>query len=333
MPVVTLRSAATQARWCALALWTAVPAAFACPTGPISLVVPYPAGGSMDAVMRVVADAAGRAAERSFLVRNIGGASGAVAVQHVLRQPDDGCTVLAGNVNTVILAPFQMPHVGYTAQDLAPVGQVGSSDFVVIAASTLPVEGLEDLPGLVEQRGKALSAGHPGTETLQYMALPTIARQLRMDLLHVPYKGSSVLINDLIGGHIDMAVVAAPAATVAVERGQVKVLANLTQWMASPAGGAQAPLVGWAGWFVAQGTPPAARAPLQAALRGALAMPEVQRKLQALGSAVPSAAQQQAFAETVAADVPRFRQRFGEALASRAAASAQVPAPDAGRGR
>lgn len=282
----------------------------------------------MDAVMRVVADGASRAMDRSVLVRNIGGASGAVAVQYVLRQADDGCTVLAGNVNTVILAPFQMPHVGYTAQDLTAVGQVGSSDFVVIAASSLPVDRLEDLPAWAERRGKTVSAGHPGTETIQYMALPIIGRQLRTNLLHVPYKGSALLINDLIGGHIDMAVVAAPAATVAVERGQVKILANLTQWLPSPAGGSQAPLDGWAGWFVSRDTPREAREPLRAALLAALAEPEVQRKLQALGSIVPTASQQRAFAEVVQADVPRFRQRFREAIELRTSVRPLVVSTD-----
>ena len=281
----------------------------------------------MDAVMRVVAEGAGRAMGRTVVVRNIGGASGAVAVQHVLRQADDGCTVLAGNINTVILAPFQMPHVGYTADDLVAVGQVGSSDFLVIAAAGLPADRLEDLPALGERRGKAVSAGHPGTETLQYMALPMISRQLRIQLLHVPYKGSSLLVNDLIGGHIDVAVVAAPAATVAVERGQVKVLANVTQWLASPAGGAQGALDGWAGWFVSRETPPQARAPLRAALLAALADPWVHGKLLSLGSIVPSAAQQQAFADRVEADAPRFRQRFREATELRAAGREGAPLP------
>lgn len=277
----------------------------------------------MDAVMRVVADGVSRAMERSVLVRNIGGASGAVAVQHVLRQAGDGCTVLAGNVNTVILAPFQIPHVGYTAHDLVAVGQVGSSDFLAIAATGLPANRLEELPALAEQRGRPIAAGHPGNETVQYMALPIIGRQLQMNLLHVPYKGSASLINDLIGGHIDMAVVAAPAATVAVQRGQAKILANLTQWLSSPAGGSQAPLGSWVGWFVSRDTPHQAREPLRAALLAALAKPEVQRKLHALGSSVPSAAQQRGFAEAVQADVPRFRRRFREATELRTSVRVQ----------
>lgn len=278
----------------------------------VSLVVPYPAGGSMDAVMRLVAEAASEETGKTFVLRNIGGVSGALAVQHVLRQPADGCTVLAGNVNAVILAPLLVPQAGFQPTDLVPLGQVGTADFVVVAAPGLEAQSLEQLPAAAHRRGKPLSAGHPGHETLQHLALPLIERQLGLPLVRVPYKGSSVMVNDLIGGHLDIAVVAEPVATPLVARGQLKVLARLGQWLPSPAGGRQAPLLGWAGWFVAAPTPAPARDRLQAGLLAALAQPALQQRLQALGSDVPDAAGQQRFAATVAADIGVYRRRVLE---------------------
>lgn len=284
--------------------------AWPCEGSLVSLVVPYPAGGSMDAVMRLVADAAAEESGKTFVLRNIGGASGALAVQQVLRQPSDGCTVLAGNVNAVILAPLLTSQAGFRSDDLLPLGQVGTSDFVVVAAPGFDAQTLEELPAAARREGRPLSAGHPGNETLQHLALPLIERRLQLPLLRVPYKGSSVLVNDLIGGHLDIAVVAEPVATPLVARGQLKVLARLGQWLPSPAGGQQPPLLGWAGWFVAAGTPESARQRLQAALLAALSRPALQRQLQALGSEVPDVQQQRRFAATVAADIVLYRERL-----------------------
>lgn len=275
----------------------------------VSLVVPYPAGGSMDAVMRLVADAAGEETGKTFVLRNIGGVSGALAVQHVLRQPADGCTVLAGNVNAVILAPLMLSQAGFQPTDLVPLGQVGKADFLVVAAPHVEARTLEQLPAAAQRRDRPLSAGHPGHETLQHLALPLIERQLRLQLLRVPYKGSSMMVNDLIGGHLDIAVVAEPVAAPLVARGQLKVLARLGQWLPSAAGGKQPPLLSWAGWFVAADTPAPARQRLQAALLAALARPALQQRLEALGSEVPDAHEQQRFAATVASDIGVYRQR------------------------
>lgn len=310
-------AAVNTCRWiCALRLAAAgllaglaLPAP-ACEGPVVSLVVPYPAGGSMDAVMRLVADVAGEEAGKTFVLRNVGGASGALAVQQVLRQPADGCTVLAGNVNAVILAPLLMTQAGFQPTDLVPLGQVGSADFLVVAAPGFAAQTLEELPAAARRAGRPLSAGHPGTETLQHLALPLIERRLQLPLLRVPYTGSSVLVNDLIGGHLDIAVVAEPVATPLVARGQLKVLARLGDWLPSAAGGRQPPLLGWAGWFVAAPTPMPARQRLQAALLAALARPALQQRLEALGSDVPDEAQQQRFAATVWADIGLYRQRM-----------------------
>lgn len=295
---------------CGLVLPWLAAGALACRGPAVSLVVPYPAGGSMDAVMRLVADAAAEQAGKPFVLRNIGGASGALAVQHVLRQPADGCTVLAGNVNAVILAPMQLPQAGYRATDLAPVGQVGSADFLVVAAAGFEADTLEQLPPASRSRARPIAAGHPGTETLQHLALPLIERRLGLPMLRVPYKGSAVLLNDLLGGHIDIAVVAEPVATALVTRGQIKVLANLGDWLPSEAGGRQPPLLGWAGWFLPAATPPPAQRWMREALLGALARPALQEALAVLGSDLPTPQQQQQFAATVAQDIQLYRQRL-----------------------
>jgi tripartite-type tricarboxylate transporter receptor subunit TctC len=311
--------------WWGCLLAAGCSAALACERSVVSVVVPYPAGGSLDGVMRIVADAASQATQRSFVVRNIGGGAGTIGVQHVLRQPADGCTVLAGNLNTLVLAPAQIASAGYVPHDFQPVGLVGQTDYVVIAAPGLAAERLEDLPALAAQRASALTAGHPGPESVQYLALPMLAHQLQLALLPVPYKGSAPLLKDLAGGHIDLAVVASPAGVAAAAHGRVKLLAHLSQWLASEAGGRAPPLASWAGWFVPRTVPEPASQWLRQALHDALAAPRAARALQALGSPVPALAAQEGFAERFARDAQRFNPRQEQAE--------DVPAPNAGHGR
>lgn len=297
--------------------------AMACASGPVSVIVPYPAGGSMDAVTRVVAEGMRRASGRMFAVRNVGGASGAVGVRQALQAEPDGCTVVAGNVNALVLAPLLVPQTAYAADDLVPIGKVGRTDFVVIAAASLPVDRLAALPAHGRTLDRPLAAGHPGTETLQYFGLMAIERRLNIGLLQVPYRGSSLLVNDLIGGHIDIAVVAKPVALPLAQRGQVKILAQLDDTLAG-----DAVPEGWAAWFVARETPAAARQWLSQVLASSLAQPDVRQRLQELGNELPSAAEQGRFEADYAAETPRYRQRLQDTAARQAFAATRAPACD-----
>lgn len=288
----------------------------ACDRDVVTVVVPYPAGGSMDSTMRIVADAASRATQRSFVVRNIGGGAGTIGVQHVLQQPADGCTVLAGSLTTLVLAPAQIASAGYGPADFQPIGETGQTDYLVLAAPSLPVDRLQDLPALAARRQSAIAAGHPGTESVQYLALPILARQLQIELLPVPYKGSAPMLNDLAGGHIDLAIVASPAGAVAAEQGRAKLLARLSEWMASDAGGRTPPLESWAGWFVPQAVSERSTAWLRQALLDALAAPEAVQALQRLGLTLPAATAQQDFAHRYARDAQRFSPRPGQVAPS-----------------
>src|SRR5262249_26665160 len=113
--------------WCAaLALCSALPVA-ACPPGRLlSVVVPYPAGGSLDVTTRVVADAAAHRLGRPVQVRNVPGASGLIGAREVANAAKDGCTILSGTVNTMVLIPLLEPHAGFRGSDFVPVSKIGS---------------------------------------------------------------------------------------------------------------------------------------------------------------------------------------------------------------
>lgn len=284
--------------------------ASACERDVVTLVVPYAPGGSMDAVARLVADAATRTAGKSFVVQHIGGASGAIGARHVARSAGDGCTVLAGNLNVAVLAPLHQLQPGYQPEDLVPVAKIGTTEMLVVAAPALQARRLEDLPAAVRRRPAGLAAGHPGAETAQYLALPMIERQLRLRFVHVPYKGGGPMVNDLLAGHLDIAVAAAPAVRKLLDQGRLVALASANEWLKRRG---EPVIESWAGWFAPASVDEATRKWLQQVLVGVMDLPEVSAGLRALDNAVPSANEQAGFDAEVKASVAVVRAKWPRA--------------------
>jgi tripartite-type tricarboxylate transporter receptor subunit TctC len=284
--------------------------ATACERDVVTVVVPYAPGGSMDAVARLFADAATRATGKSFVVQHIGGASGAIGARHVARSAGDGCTVLAGNLNVAVLAPLHQPQAGYRPEDLVPVAKIGTTEMLIVTTPALQVRRLEDLPAFVRQRPTGLAVGHPGAETAQYLALPMIERQLGLRFVHVPYKGAGPMVNDLLAGHLDIAVAAAPAVRRLIDQGRLVMLAPARDWLTQRG---EPVIDSWAGWFVPASVNERTREWLQQVLAGVIDRPEVRAALIALDSALPSAAEQARFSAEVKASVAAVRARLPRA--------------------
>jgi len=286
-------------------------AAPACERPHIEVIVPFPAGGSLDGVVRIVADGATRATGRSFVVRNLGGGSGTIGSQQVLRRKADGCTLLAGTINTLVLAPRGQATAPYSHADFVPVGLLGHTDYLLLAHPGVAASNLQQLAAAGAARAQPFSFGHPGVDSVQYLGLALVARQTGLALLPVPYKGAAPMLGDLAGGHIELAVVARPAAAAAIERGLVKELANISQWSreSTPA---DPPVPSWAGWFVPERTAPQQLQWLREAMESALSHPEVVRQLQAISAPPADMHERRAFiahyrrdAHRVAREAPR----------------------------
>jgi hypothetical protein len=130
----------------------------------------------------------------------------------VARAAKDGCTILSGTVNTVVLIPLLDAHAGFTPSDFLPVAKIGSTGLALIAGTQSGAVHLADLHGEEAGLGRPLAIGHPGNSTLQAFAIDSIEDYLGMHFTHVPYSGSAALVGDLIGGRLDLAVVAMPVA-------------------------------------------------------------------------------------------------------------------------
>lgn len=192
------------------------------PSRPISLIVPFPAGGATDAAARLVAVHMAQALGQPVTVENVSGASGAIAAQKVVRAPADGYTLLAGTINDVVLAPIVNPGTAYKHQDLAPIGEIGVTPFVLVANPKVAATQIDELLAALRKSPGKLNVGVPGVGTLQHIAVAMLANQAKVEWTVVPYKGASPLNADLLGGQIDLAVVTLPSAIQYIQDGKLK---------------------------------------------------------------------------------------------------------------
>lgn len=204
---------------------------------PVQLVVPYPAGGPTDAIARALTGPMAKALGRTVIVQNIAGASGAIAAQKVLDAGADGQLVLVGDPNATILAPLALGSVRFKPEDLVLLRNLGTSPYALVAKPSLAAGTLDEL---VARPPKDLSFGSSGIGSLNHLAGEDLRTRTRLDMVHVPYKGGAQLLQDLMGGQVDIGFVIMNEAIVDLVRaGKLKMLGTATarrveRWSAFP---------------------------------------------------------------------------------------------------
>ena len=257
---------------------------------PISLVVGYSAGGSADFVARVVGAELGKRLGRQVIIENVAGASGMLAVQKVLGAPADGNIVYMGGTDTVLVPLVNHKVKLDWEKDLQPVGRMTTVPMIFAVPSASPYKTLSDLIGALRKRGKEnFNFATPGIGTMQHLYGALINKQAAVAMLHIPYRGGAQIVNDLVGGQVDSAVLVLSTAMPFLKEGKIKALsvsdservASLptVRRIGEEEGfqGQSLPL--WQGLFVKAGTPAATVAALERALLDALAQPELRSKL------------------------------------------------------
>lgn len=230
MPDSTFRRRSVLQALAAGALATAGPplrAQPAWPDKPVTLVVPNAAGGAADNLARSIADELARRLGQPVLVENVGGASGAIGAQRVLRSAPDGYTLLFGTTSDMVVTPIANRAAGYSVRDFTPIAKVGVTPMTLVARPGLGVATLDQMVALARRKPNGLSVGTTGNASLQAFAAVALQRAAGIDLLGVPYKGGAPLLNDLLGGQLDLGVMTLPAALSQVRAGKVAVLGVL----------------------------------------------------------------------------------------------------------
>ncbi len=265
----------------------------------INLIVPYPAGGGSDFLARTVAPELEKSLGKRIIVENIGGAGGALGSRKVLQHDPDGTTLLLGSPNEVILAPAVNQAITYKAEEFRLISPISLTSLILVARPDLPIADIQALLDHARQKNvDPVSFGSVGIGSLYHVVGEVLAEQTNANLIHVPYRGVAPLVQDLIGGQVDIAFLPLAGSVLSlVQEGKLKafgVAQDERNPLAPdvPALSEIAPELKnfsyptWAGILVAASTPDSIVASLQTALTDALSSEKVKTGIQASGSGV-----------------------------------------------
>ena len=205
------------------------------PERPITLVVPNAAGGAADNLARAMADELASRLGQPVVVENLGGASGALGAQRVLRANPDGHTLLFGTTSDMVVTPIANRAAAYAPRDFTPITKVGVTQMVLLARPGLGVTTVDQLVALARQKPNGLSLGITGSASLQAFAAVALQRAAGVDLLGVPYKGGAPMLNDLLASQVDLGIAALPGALPHVRAGKLVALGLLSEKRATAA--------------------------------------------------------------------------------------------------
>jgi tripartite-type tricarboxylate transporter receptor subunit TctC len=268
------------------------------PTRTVTLIVPFPPGGSTDVAGRILADKMGTALGQAVIVENVGGAGGSIGVGRLARATPDGYTIDIGQWDTHVGSIIY--NLNYDLQtDFAPIGLVSINPMLLVATKNLPAN---DLKSLVEWM-----KAHPGDAKFVNQNASAQVGGLLLEkltdtkVLFVPYRGAGPAMTDLMSGQVDLLLVQGAVALPQVRAGTVKALAELSPHRSASmpdipssaeSGVAGLDISGWFGLYAPKGTPKSIIAKLNDALVLALADPTVRTRFAELGLDVASRAQQ-----------------------------------------
>lgn len=270
------------------------------PSKPMTMVVPYPAGGPSDFVARQMQPELAKSLGQTLVVDNVGGVAGAIGVQKMLSAPADGHTFTLGSPLELIIAPLTLSAVKYTPDDIKMVAQIVKAPLVPLARKDFPANTVEELVALATRPGaKQFSMANVGMGSLFHLAAERLTQISGAKFVHVPYRGGAQIMTDLMGGQVDMGfgTFAGPIPGMVAE-GKLKALglttraplarfANIPAIAANPKF-AELEFDSWAGIQVPKNTPDEASARLNRAVHEALRNPDIRKAFEASGNTVSS---------------------------------------------
>jgi tripartite-type tricarboxylate transporter receptor subunit TctC len=252
------------------------------PSRPVTIVVPYPAGGPTDQVTRQIAPKMAAKLGQNFVVENVSGGGTNIAGQRVARSAPDGHTLfvhnlqISANVSLYKSLPFD------TEKDFLPIAMINSNPLVLVGRKTLEANTLPEL--VAWMKTKPARMGHPGTGSTGHLATALLAQALGVEVTHVPYRGAAPMLQDTLGGHIDLFFATPQQVVGQFASGAVKVF-GITSKDTSPqfpgvpsfvaAYGPKLNIDFWQIMLAPAGTPKAVVDAIDAALQEALADPEI----------------------------------------------------------
>jgi len=285
------------------------------PAKPIRFVVPYPAGGPLDTVARLLGQKVSESTKQPVIVDNKPGAGGNIGADAVAKAPADGYTILMGAVATHAINPTLYASIPYDPiKDFAPVTQVASTPNVLVVNPSVPAANVREFIAYVKANPGKLNFGSGSTGSAGHLAGELFKTMAEVDMIHVPYKGAAPAMSDLIGGQIQLMFDNLASSLAQVRAGKVRALAVTTAKRSGLAPDlptiAESGLPGfdintWFGIFVPSGTPREIVDRLHAEFVKALAAPDIREKMLNLG-AEPVGSRPEEFAAYIRAESDKY---------------------------
>ncbi|OWT53965.1 Bug family tripartite tricarboxylate transporter substrate binding protein [Candidimonas nitroreducens] len=287
--------ALTLAAACAaipLAAASAAQPAAAYPTAPVSMIVPFPPGGTTDLVARMLADKMSGILKQSIIVKNKQGAGGNIGAAEVAHAKPDGYTLLLSSAGPLSINQQLYSNPGYDpTKDFAPITLVASVPIMLVAYPKAPFKTLPEFIAYAKAHPGKLSYGSQGAGTTSHLTMELLKLDAGIDLQHVPYRGSAPAATDLIGGRVQVMFDNSPTTLPRVQAGTMRALGvasshRIPEMKNIPAIAETVPgfeSEAWFGLVAPAGTPAAVVERLNAAARQAMAEPEVVERFAKLG--------------------------------------------------
>jgi tripartite-type tricarboxylate transporter receptor subunit TctC len=259
------------------------------PSKPIKVVVPFPAGGATDILTRAITEKLAIKLAQSVVIENKPGAGANIGAAYVAKAAPDGYTLLMGSIGSHSIAVSYYKDPGYQfKRDLTAISAAGTLSNIVVVGTELPVKNLADLVALAKKDPGKLTCGSSGTGGLIHLTCEMFKGAAGIDVLHIPYKGTSLLMPDLISGRVSMALDTLPPYLPMLKDGKVRALAITTAKRSTlmpdlptiaESGYPGFESVASYGFFAPTGTPPAIIERLNREINAVLLDPELKARL------------------------------------------------------
>ena len=268
------------------------------PSKPITVVVPFSAGGPTDALARILCQRMGEALGQQLIVENVGGAGGTIGVAKVARAAPDGYTLAFTHMGTLAVNIALYKSLPYDSQDFEPVGLGGTNPMVLVAKKDLPAKTFQEFQAYVKANEKKVQYGMAGIGAASHLGGLMLNSMMKVDVLEIPYKGTGPALNDLMSGQFDYMVDQAVNVLPQIKSGNIKALGvsttkRLSQLPDVPtideAGLKGYEVTIWNGFFAPKGTSKDVVAKLNQALVTTLADEKIKVRLTELAVDLPAA--------------------------------------------
>ena len=293
------------------------------PKRPITMIVPFAAGGASDVIARTVAEQMGSALGQTIVIENVAGAGGSTALTRAARAAPDGYTIAIGNAGTNAASYTIYPMLPFKADAFVPIAVVAKTFGIVALRKDFPARNLQEFIAYAKANPGKINLGHAGVGSSNFLICKSFVQAAGIDVTLVGYRGAAPALTDAIGGQIDGVCDAAASVSQAIDdklvRGlvigsQVR-LATLPDLPTSAeAGLPEFEAQGWNGLFAPKGTPPAVIAKLNAAARTAVESEAVKKRFNDLSTVAPDANElaPEVLGQLVTRDVAKYRKLLEE---------------------